>query len=86
MKTLKLDHHSYHQYVEGNEIRCEAGLLSDKDPKIGDHVLVFKDTAAAYTSAGVPKREMQSNYIGVEGVITAIDVRDNSDEVSIKKI
>lgn len=86
MKSIKLDHNSYHQYLEGNEVRCEAGLVSEKELQIGDHILVFQDTTAAHTTASVPRREMQSNYIGVEGIITDIQLRGDVEEVSIKKI
>ena len=86
MKNIKLEHDSYHRYLEGNEVRCEAGLLSEKDVHVGEHILVFKDNAAAYTSASVPKREMQSDYIGIEGVITAVDQQNDLEEIRIRKI
>ena len=87
MKNIKLDHDSYHQYLEGSEVHCEAGLLSEKDLQVGEHILVFKDNTAAYTTAATPKREMQSNYIGVEGVITAVDHgEDEVEKVSIRKL
>jgi len=86
MKSIKLDNVSYHQYLEGREIQCEGGLVSDEGIEIGEHVMVFKESAAAYTSASTPKREMQSDYIGIEGVITGIEERDNEDKITIRKL
>lgn len=87
LKTIKLDNDSYHEYLDGKEIRCAARALENKSLSEGEHVLVYKDTVAASTSLSPPKSEMQSQYIGVEGTVTRINLHDgDQDEIAIRKL
>ncbi len=87
LKSVKLDDASYHEYLAGNEIHCEAGKLSTKDLAAGEHVLVYKDTTATNSDASVPKREMQSEYIGIEGTIVRVmGSQDHHEGVVIRKL
>jgi hypothetical protein len=84
LKAIKLDNNSYHEYLDGKEIACDASSLNNKNLHEGEHILVYKDTVASGTDVGVPKREMQSEYIGVEGLVTR--VQEDHAQVLIKKI
>jgi hypothetical protein len=87
LKSVKLDHDSYEEYIQGKEIHCEAGKLTTKNIEVGEHVLVYRDTTAANTDAPVPKREMQSEYIGIEGVITNVfKSSEHHEGVTIRKV
>lgn len=86
LKSVKLDDSSYHDYLAGKEIHCEAGKLSTKELCVGEHVLVYKDTAATNSDASVPKREMQSEYIGIEGtVVRVMGTSEHHEGVIIRK-
>jgi hypothetical protein len=84
LKSVKLDNNTYHEYLAGGDVNCAAEKLSSKDITVGEHVMVFKDTVAADTDGAVPKREMQSEYIGIEG--TVIRVPDDSGSIVIRKL
>lgn len=87
LKSVKLDNDSYHEYLAGNEIHCEAGKLSTKELSVGEHVMVYKDTTATNSDASVPKREMQSEYIGIEGtVVSVLGSPDHHEGVVIRKL
>lgn len=87
LKTIKLDNNAYHEYLDGKEIRCAAGAVDNKLLTEGEHVLVYRDTVAAGTAASPPKSEMQSQYIGVEGMVTRINLRTgDQEEIAIRKI
>ena len=87
IKTVKLDNAAYHEYLEGKEIRCGAAGVQNKQLAEGEHVLVYKDTVAAGTSVAPPKSEMQSEYIGIEGKVTQINLRSgDQDEIAIRKL
>lgn len=87
LKSIKLDDATYHEYLDGKEIRCAAQALDNKSVSEGEHVLVYKDTVAAGTSASPPKSEMQSQYIGIEGTVTQINLRSGDrDEIAIRKL
>lgn len=83
-KTIKLNDSTYHEYLEGKEIVCNASALDDKTVAEGERVLVYKDTVGTNTDVALPKREMQADYVGVEGVITAID--QTQPAVHVRKI
>lgn len=87
LKTIRLEGTEYEQYLAGNEVMCEATHLTTRDVREGEHVMVYKDTVANHTNVSVPRREMQSEYIGVEGMVTGI--RRNGDHyegVMIRKV
>ena len=72
--TLKKD---YESYLKGNEILTTI----DASDNIfeGDHVMVYKDSIPVKTNIPVP-REKQSEYIGVEGIVTKLINRVYDDE------
>jgi hypothetical protein len=72
LKSIKLDNKTYDDYLHGKEVRCAATQLTSKNLHEGEHILVYKDTVANNTNSAVPKREMQSEYIGIEGVVTKV--------------
>jgi hypothetical protein len=87
LKTIKLDNNSYHEYLEGKEIRCSTWAIANKSLAEGEHVLVYKDTVAAGTSLSPPKSEMQSEYIGVEGEVTRVNLSTGDQaEIAIRKL
>jgi hypothetical protein len=87
LKSIKLDKTNYHDYLEGKEVLCSASSLTTKNLREGEHVLVYRDTVAANTDVSLPKREMQSEYIGIEGLVTSVrSATDNQEGVTIKKI
>ncbi len=88
LKTIKLDREKYHEYVEGKEITFPAAAIDNKDDlQEGEHVLVFRDTVAANTNVSPPKSEMQSQYIGVEGMITRANIQTSAGaQIAVRKI
>lgn len=87
LKTIKLDSTTYHEYLDGKEVRCAAAAIDNKSLAEGEHVLVYRDTVAAGTAISPPKSEMQSQYIGVEGMVTRIDLHTgDQEEVAIRKL
>jgi hypothetical protein len=87
LKTVKLDHSSYQDYLEGKEIHCEAGKLTTKEVEEGEHIMVYKDTVATNTNISLPRGEMQAEYIGVEGMITKVlKSTEHHEGVMIRKI
>jgi hypothetical protein len=87
LKSIKLDSISYHDYLEGKEVHCSASAAANKHLAAGEHVLVYRDTVAASTAVSPPKREMQSEYIGIEGTVTRVSGQDiESDEIVIQKL
>jgi len=87
LTSVKLDNNSYHEYLAGKEVLCPASAVATRHLTEGEHVLVYKDTVAAGTNISPPKSEMQSEYIGVEGKVTSINVmRGNERGIAIVKI
>jgi hypothetical protein len=87
LTSIKLDNRSYHDYLEGKEIVCATSSLSNKEIHEGEHVMVFKDTVAVNTNISPPKSEMQSQYIGVEGKVTHVELPDGDrPQIMIQKI
>jgi hypothetical protein len=79
MKSVKLDSHNYHRYLEGSDVHCRP-----KDAlQEGEHVLVFKDTVGVNTGISPPRSEKLSDNIGVEGMVTA---RDEQAGVTLRKL
>ena len=72
LKSIKLGPAMYHDFVEGKEVVCPADTISSKDVAVGERVMIFKDTASAETGVSPPRREMQSEYIGVEGSVLSV--------------
>jgi hypothetical protein len=72
--TLKED---YNRYLQGDEVLITVNL-SDNIFE-GDHVLVYRDSIPVKTNIAVP-REKQSEYIGVEGVVTKLIDRTYENE------
>jgi hypothetical protein len=72
LKTIKLSPDLYHEFLEGKEVVCQSDRLSSKDIAVGEHVMIFKDSASAETNVSPPRREMQSEYIGIEGSVLSI--------------
>jgi hypothetical protein len=79
--TLKDD---YERYVRGDEVLITVKLHDNIFE--GDHVLVYKDSIPVTTSVAVP-REKQSEYIGIEGVVTKLIERayENDNAMDPKK-
>jgi len=88
LKSIKLAPELYHEFLEGKEIECPSDTLSSKDIGIDEHVMIFKDTASAETDASPPRREMQSEYIGIEGTVLSVPRSDEtgSDVFRIRRI
>lgn len=94
MKSLTLDNATYHEYLEGKEVSCTADHLTNKSVKEGDHIMVYKDTLASNSDVPLPRREIQSDYIGTEGIVTSVrknrteheNTPETVNEVFIKKI
>lgn len=64
---------NYMDFLNGKEV--EATVVSEKqDIETGMHVMGFHNSIAINTGFTVP-REKQSHYIGVEGMVTAIEVK-----------
>jgi len=60
----------YSDFLNGKEV--EATVASGKDTIAkGMHVMGFHDSIAIHTAFTVP-RERQSQYIGIEGMVTAV--------------
>ncbi len=72
LKTVKLSPDLYHEFLEGKEVVCQSDSLSSKDIVVGEHVLIFKDSTSAETNVSPPRREMQSEYIGIEGSVLSV--------------
>jgi hypothetical protein len=78
--TLKND---YNRYLQGDEVLITVNINDNIFE--GDHVLVYKDSIPVTTNIAVP-REKQSEYIGVEGVVTKlIDRTYEKDSTDPKK-
>ena len=62
----------YFDFLQGAEVR--AGIIGKHGqiPATGEHVMVFKHSIAAETEVPVPKSQ-QSHYIGIEGMVTAVE-------------
>jgi hypothetical protein len=87
LKSVKLDDTSYHEFLAGDEIHCEAGKLTTKNLAEGEHVMVYRDTVATNTNISLPKSDMQSEYIGVEGMVTKVlKSSEHHEGVVIRKI
>jgi hypothetical protein len=71
IKSLKLDSENYHRYVNGSEVTC-IPRTGKADFLPGEHVMVYKDTVATNSAAGVPKGEYLTENIGVEGMVVAV--------------
>lgn len=75
-KVIITDH--YTDFLEGKEV--EATVVSDKqDLETGMHVMGFHNSIAINTGLTVP-REKQSHYIGVEGMVTAVEMKSTADQ------
>jgi hypothetical protein len=75
--TLK---NNYENYLNGEEVMTT--FKSHDYIFEGDHVMVYKDSISVNTSITVP-RDKQSEYIGVEGIVTKLIDRvfeDSADE------
>jgi len=74
--TLKSN---YENYLNGEEVMTT--IKSHDYIFEGDHVMVYKDSISVNMNITVP-REKQSEYIGVEGVVTKLIDRvfENSDD------
>jgi hypothetical protein len=82
LRSIRLDTDSYHEYLSGKEVICHA-----KEIAVGEQVLVVRDSTANHTDAGVPTRERQADYIGVNGTVTAILNNTGSDQqIMIRKL
>jgi hypothetical protein len=71
---------NYENYLNGEEVMTI--MVSPDYIFEGDHVMVYKDSIPVNTSLTVP-REKQSEYIGVEGIVTKLIDRvyeENADE------
>jgi hypothetical protein len=66
---------NFNDYVEGREVEARVEIKGNKLLHPGERVLAFKDSLAAVTSLPVP-REKQDHTIGVEGTITAVEIRE----------
>lgn len=86
-KSIKLEGAAYEEYLAGKEVVCVAAQLNTRNLREGDRILVYRDTVGNNTDASLPKREMQSEYIGVEGMVTSLRHHpDGHDGVIIKKV
>lgn len=63
-------------YLNGKEV--DATAESTENIFEGDHVLVFRNSISATSSVSVP-REKQSDYIGIEGIVTKLTDRIHTD-------
>jgi hypothetical protein len=79
MKSVKLDLHNYHRYLEGDDVHCRPKETFQQ----GEHVMVFKDTVAVSTGIAPPRSESLSDNIGVEGLVTG---RDEQAGITLKKL
>lgn len=61
----------FHDYLDGKEV--EATFVSRKPEQVwpGEHVLAFKDTAAATSDIPRPTADF-STAIGIEGTVTQV--------------
>jgi hypothetical protein len=84
LKAIKLDNNTYHEYLSGKEVTCSASDLANKSLHEGEHILVYKDSVAASTSVTLPRGEMQSEYIGIEGLVKHVDAQQQG--VVIQKL
>ncbi|MFZ6011806.1 MAG: hypothetical protein ACOYXT_15800 [Bacteroidota bacterium] len=70
---------NFSEYLNGNEVEVVTELQEEKSLYPGDHVMVYKDTIAATSDLAVPKHQ-QSHYIGIEGTITDIGIRESENQ------
>lgn len=64
---------NYNDFINGKEVEATVALAGSRLAE-GMHVMGYHDSIAAKTAIAVP-REKQAQYIGVEGIITAISPR-----------
>lgn len=69
LKTVKLATADFENFLAGIEVFCPAPFPT---PNEGEKVMVLRDSTANHTAAGVPTRERQSDYIGVQGIVTHV--------------
>lgn len=83
LKAFVLD--DYFDFLQGIEVR--AGIIGKHDhlPATGEHVMVFKHSIAAETGVPVP-RSQQSHYIGIEGLITAVESVNSTGRQPVLKV
>lgn len=77
----------YENFVNGQVV--EVRMNSPESPfRTGEHVMVHKDTVAAATTATVPVREDQADYIGIEGRVLHVErsASNASQRLLIKKL
>jgi hypothetical protein len=93
LKRVLLNNTKYHEFLGGQEVDCFRELVHPKDIQQGEHIMVYKDSIAAKTGVTAPTREKQSDYIGVEGTVTAItileDITNNNHSIqtiTVKKL
>lgn len=74
----------YTDFLNGKEVEAiVAG--NGAHPAKGMHVMAFHDSIAINSNVSVP-REKQSQYIGVEGVVTALSERPGKSERPFVKV
>jgi hypothetical protein len=74
----------YADFLIGKEV--EATVVSEpRDVEKGMHVMGFHNSMAVHTSVTVP-REKQSQYIGVEGMVTEIRTDPSGDRSEVKVV
>jgi hypothetical protein len=75
---------NYADFLTGKEV--EATVVSERrDVEKGMHVMSFHNSMAVNTSVTVP-REKQSQYIGVEAMVTEIGNNSSGDRPEIKVV
>ncbi len=73
LKTVLLESKGYQEFLAGNEVECTADHINNKNITMGEHIMVYKDSLANATELSLPTREKQSEYVGIEGTVTAIN-------------
>ena len=88
LKTVLLDNNKYHEYLNGQEVECPASKINTRNIQPGDHIMVYKDSLGVKTGVGVPTREKQSDYIGVEGTVTQVNklAREEGDNTILQSL
>jgi hypothetical protein len=82
---------NYNEYLEGKKVKAALIDAASAPLQAGSHVIAFKDSIAAASEVPVPKQQ-QSHYIGVEGIVTEVDIvsaqRHSSERqlVSVQKL
>jgi len=83
-QSINLNNTMYHDFLSGKEI---VFITSQKPLKVGDHLIVYKNTLAATSSVSVPTTELQSDSIGVEGIVTnAKPTDETSQQITLRKL